>query len=94
MPFPQQTPRVFSKANIEAIPPGQMGVYGLFRQNQWVYVGSGDIRARLLSHLSGDNPCITKMQPTHWVDEVTSDYVNREKQLIAELTPSCNQRIG
>lgn len=94
MPFVQQTPRPFTKASVEALRPGQMGVYGLFRQSQWVYVGSGDIRARLLSHLGGDNPCITRMQPTLWVNEVTSDYVNREKELIAELDPPCNKRIG
>lgn len=94
MPFPEQTPRAFNKTNIEAIRPGQMGVYGLFRSKQWVYVGSGDIRERLLRHLGADNPCISKAQPTHWVDEVTAEYVEREKQLIAECKPSCNKKIG
>ena len=94
MPFPQQTPRTFTKANIEAITPGQMGCYGLFRQGVWVYVGRGDIRTRLLAHLNGDNPCITRERPTHWVDEVTSSDEAREKQLIVELSPVCNKKVG
>lgn len=97
MPFARQTPRVFNKANVEAINPGQIGVYGLFKRGVWVYIGKGDIRNRLLEHLNGDNPCIVKSQPTHWVDEVTSgDPSLREKELIIELSPNliCNERIG
>jgi hypothetical protein len=94
MPFPQQTPREFTKAGIEALNPGQMGCYGLFKTGTWIYVGKGDIRQRLLDHLNGDNPCITRQSPTHFVSEVTRDYDNREKQLIAELDPICNKRVG
>lgn len=95
MPFVQQTPRVFTRQNVEALNPNQFGVYGLFRQGVWVYVGKGDIRQRLLNHLNGDNPCISRERPTHWVDEVISgDPSEREKQLIQELTPVCNQRVG
>jgi len=94
MPFPDQTPRPFTKENILAITPGQMGVYGLFKQGTWVYVGKGDIRQRLLAHFNGDNFCINIQRPTHWVDVVCSDYETREKQLILELNPVCNQRIG
>ena len=95
MPFPQQQPRLFAKANIEALNPNQIGVYGLFRHGVWVYVGKADIRQRLLDHLNGDNPCITRENPTHWVDEVTSgDPSIRERQLITELQPVCNKRVG
>lgn len=95
MPFVQQRPREFTRANIEAIRPGLNGVYGLFKTNQWIYVGKGDIRQRLLEHLKGDNPCIAMMQPTHYVDEViTGDPSSRERQLILELKPACNQRAG
>jgi len=97
MPFPQQTPRTFIKENIEAINPGQIGVYGLFKEGSWVYVGKGDIRERLLDHLNGDNPCITWARPTHWFDEVTNvDPSLREKQLILELSPRllCNEKLG
>jgi hypothetical protein len=95
MPFVQQTPRIFNRQNVEALNPNQYGVYGLFKPGKWIYVGKGDIRQRLLAHLNGDNPCITQDAPTHWVDEVISgDPSSREKQLILELQPSCNQKVG
>jgi len=88
------TVRALTKAGIEVITPGQNGVYGLFRENRWVYVGRGDIRARLLDHLGGGNPCIAREVPTHWVAEVTTNDVAREKELILELQPACNQKVG
>ena len=94
MPFTEQTPRQFTRANIEAHKPEQMGCYGLSREREWVYVGKGDIRARLLDHLNGDNPCIMNRVPTHWVDAVTEDYDNLEEELILELNPTCNKRVG
>jgi hypothetical protein len=94
MAFQQQQPRFFNRPNVEALRPNQFGVYGLFRKGQWVYVGKGDIRQRLLDHLNRDNPCITREQPTHWMDEVTANMDEREKQLISELDPICNRRIG
>ena len=95
MPFPKQTPRAFTKANITAITAGQMGCYGLFRNKEgWIYVGQGDIRARLLAHLNGDNPCITSQSPTHWMDVVRADHIEEEKKLITEYDPPCNKKIG
>jgi len=96
MAFAQQTPRAFIKVNVEALNPNQYGVYGIFNQSKWIYVGKGDIRARLIAHLNGDNPCILGAGPTHWVDEVCVDPLmsNREKQLILELQPPCNQKVG
>ena len=95
MPFIQQTPRAFTRENVSALRPGQNGVYGLFKQDVWIYVGKGNIRQRLLDHLNGDNPCITRQAPTHWVDEVIQrDPSDKEKQLILELNPTCNQKLG
>lgn len=94
MPFPQQAPRAFTKVNVESLTPGQTGVYGIYRQDRWIYIGSGDIRERMLRHLNGDNPLITRWLPTGWVGEVTSNYVQREKDLILELSPLVNQRVG
>jgi hypothetical protein len=95
MPFPKQALRAFTRQNIEAVTPGQTGVYGLFRDSTWVYVGKGDVRERLLAHLDGDNPCITRQRPTHWVGElVNGDPTKREKELILECSPSCNVRVG
>ncbi len=94
MPFPNQTSRAFTHAAIETLYPGQMGVYGLFNQREWIYIGSGDIRQRLLDHLNGNTPCITSCKPTHWAGVVTDAYVAEEKRLILEYCPVCNQRVG
>jgi len=95
MSFVQQTPRDFTRENVEAIRPNLIGVYGLFRQDAWIYVGKGDIRKRLLDHLNNDNPAIAREKPTHWVDEIaTGDPSYREKALILELNPICNRRVG
>lgn len=94
MPFPKQTATAFTKTNVEKITTGQMGCYGLFKEGQWVYVGKGDIRERLLAHLNGDNACIARQKPTHWVDAVTKNMDAEEKALIRELSPSCNKRVG
>ncbi len=95
MPFIPQTPRVFTKTDVESLTPNQYGVYGIFRQGRWIYVGRGDIRQRLLTHLNGDNPSILLESPTHWVGEVlTGDPSIREKELILECSPCCNQKVG
>jgi len=94
MPFPAQTPRAFVKSNVEALNPSQYGCYGLLKNGIVIYVGKGDIRTRLLAHLNGDNGCISRRVPDQWVDEVTTDMDRREKQLILEFNPVCNQRVG
>jgi len=94
MAFPPQTPRLFTKAAIEVLNPNQNGVYGIFREGCWIYVGRGDIRARLLSHVAGNNPAITAQRPTHFVAAVTQNDVALERQLILELKPVANQKVG
>jgi hypothetical protein len=94
MAFPQQTPQLFNRAGIEALAPGQNGCYGIYKANLWIYVGKGDLRANLLAHFNGDNPDILKYGPTHFVTEVTSNMDAREKQLIVELRPVANKRVG
>jgi hypothetical protein len=98
MPFPQQRPRLFTRVNLEAITPRQYGCYGLFKVVNGalvcVYIGKGDIRQRLLDHLNGDNPCVTRNRPTHWMDVVTNNMDVVEKQLIFEHRPICNERVG
>ena len=94
MAFPEQESKPFTRVVVLALPERERGCYGLFKTNQWVYVGSGFIRARLLDHLNNDNPCITRKQPTHFVHEITQDYRQREKELIQELDPECNRQAG
>ena len=96
MPFPKQDPRPFTKAGIEWLGPNQNGCYGIFRSGQWIYVGKGDLRTRLLAHLNGNggSPCILKQAPTHYMTVLSTDMDNLEKQLILELSPVCNQKVG
>ncbi len=94
MSFPQETPREFNRTNVESIKRGQMGCYGLLRGKLWIYIGKGDIQERLLAHLNGDNECINRYRPTHWVDMLTSNYDQWERNLIREYDPICNERVG
>lgn len=100
MSFAAQKARPFTKESILLLEEGQYGCYGIFRAEEtgfieeWIYVGKGDIRDRMLRHFNGDNACILKGNPTHFVGEVTGDSNIREKQLIDELKPSCNQMVG
>lgn len=94
MPFPQQKGNPFTRDSVEKLSPNQTGVYGLYSDEKWIYIGSGNIRERLLAHLEGNNLCIAANGPTHWVAEITPDTVNREKQLIMEHRPICNQRAS
>jgi hypothetical protein len=94
MPFPAQTPRVFTRADIESLNLNQHGCYGIMSGSTMIYIGKGDIRARLLAHLNNDNPHITRNRPTHWVGSVTNNADDHEKALILEFNPTCNKRVG
>lgn len=89
--------RPYTRTDIEFLNPNQNGVYGIANTTHWVYVGKGDIRERMLAHYNGDNSCIVLKQPTRWTAEVFTDKSKvdaREKELILELTPSCNKKVG
>src|SRR2546421_6839329 len=90
--FPRQIPATFTRTDIEAIEvtPGYLGCYGLFKADVWVYVGCGDVRARLLAHLNGDDACISKLRPTRLVLAVASDTTALERRLLSEHQPVCN----
>jgi hypothetical protein len=93
MPF-ERGFRPYTRARVEALKPNQNGVYGLFRGNIAVYIGSGDIPSRLLAHLDGDNPCITREGPDQWADElIEGNPTKREGELIQEYQPVCNKVI-
>ncbi len=89
-----QKHRVYNRQDVEKLSSNQFGVYGLFKEGVWIYIGKGDIRQRLLDHLNGDNPYITLAQPDHWVAELTPNADAREKELIREYNPVCNKRVG
>jgi hypothetical protein len=97
MPFNSKYVYTFTDASIRTYAPNASGVYGLFTNNRWVYVGeSRDIQARLLQHLNGDNACINGWNPSSFIFELVSVLyrVQRQNQLILELVPACNQRLG
>ena len=94
MPFPQQNAKSFDKPSVEALPRDQKGCYGIWKAGAWVYIGKGDIRQRLLDHLNGDNPCITRERPTYFYTYVTANLDVEEKQLIREFRPLCNDKVG
>ncbi len=56
--FPPQVPMPFSREVVDDIDDGQVGCYGLFAgpgARECVYIGKGELRARMLGHLDGDN---------------------------------------
>lgn len=89
----------FNRDSIIANAPRASGVYALFTAGgqRWTYFGeSGNIEARLLEHLNGDNPCITRNAPNGFQFEAVPAYqrVARQNQLIANLVSLCNQQMG
>lgn len=94
---PGQSGFSFTRASILASAPAQSGVYAIYNPQSFIYFGEGqDIRARLLDHLNGDNPCILRHQPTGFVFETADAYlrVGRQDQLILQLGSLCNKRLG
>ena len=93
MPFPHPM-RPYTRENALTLNPNQNGVYGIFARGTAVYVGSGDLHERLLAHLGGDNPCITRHAPDTWTGFLVSgDPTRREGELIREYDPVCNRRV-
>ncbi len=93
MPFKYDM-RPYTREEISSINPDQNGLYGIFRDDKAVYIGSGDIRERMLAHIDGDNDCITKNTPNQWTGEVSKDDPTKsEGELIQEYNPICNKVI-
>ncbi len=85
----------FNEAWVRIYAPAGSGVYALFAQQRWLYIGEAeDIRAQLLRHLAGENPCIVQQAPTHFAFQSVpaSDRVARQGELIAEYQPACNEQ--
>jgi hypothetical protein len=95
MEFPAVTPRAFRRSTIEAYAPNLEGVYGLLRHGSFVYIGKGRIKERLLAHNAGDNPCITRQAPTHFVYSMPpiSEIDQVERKLIDHYHPPCNMDV-
>ncbi len=97
MPWANRNGYWFNVLSVNTNAPLQSGVYGLFKAQQWIYIGeSQDIRARLLQHLNGDNSCINREAPTEFSYELVpaGQRGARQNFLIRELDPVCNRRLG
>ena len=83
----------YSAASIFKHAPNASGVYAIFREGLWIYVGeTEDIRRRLLAHLAGENPCIARYLPTGFSFELwpAGERSERYNDLASELSPPCN----
>lgn len=89
MTFPPQKPQPFERAAVAGLRAGVVGCYGLFHRERWVYIGTGDIRSRLLAHLDGDRPWLADDEPTHWVVIETPEYETAARDLVVACAPSC-----
>ncbi|MGA3231108.1 MAG: hypothetical protein ABSD51_14280 [Candidatus Binatus sp.] len=98
MPFKNQNVYGFTASGIVSAPSAS-GVYGIYNQAAWIYIGeSGDIAARLGEHLVGtnSNPDIRKNAPTGFTYELVlaAQRVQRQDELIRELMPLANKKLG
>ncbi|MBA7586096.1 hypothetical protein ES708_28092 [subsurface metagenome] len=91
MPFSTEM-RPYTKESILRLNPNQNGVYGIFHNATAVYIGSGDIKYRMLAHINGDNPCIIENTSDQWTAFLVSgDPTKKEGELIQEYDPICNR---
>ena len=80
------------KLNCESImqnAPEASGIYGLFNA-LWIFVGEADnIRARLLQHLSEDDPSIRAYQPSGFAFELVPSQRRHQRmhEAIREVEP-------
>jgi hypothetical protein len=75
--------------------PRTAGVYALWRDERWIYVGeSANIFERLLEHLGDHDDCVARERPTGFGFELIEDPAGRQarrSELVHELAPVCNQ---
>jgi len=82
----------FERAVVTENIPDAPGIYALWKPDYWIYVGEcGDLRARLLAHLEGDDVHISSEAPTGCGFELLaseSERAARRTQLVRELMPA------
>lgn len=86
----------FSEEIVNKYAPNLSGVYLLSETDSEkgiVYVGKSiDIRNRLLQHPDPENSKLQSKNILYFAFEITSDYENREKELIEIYRPECNDK--
>lgn len=87
----------FTERDIVSCAPTTSGVYGIFNEAGYIFVGEAqDMEESLLAHLRGESAesyWIRSQNPTGFAFEPCYGRTRalREMQLIAELNPICNQ---
>jgi hypothetical protein len=98
MPFVPNDFHAWNRQTIINDTPAASGVYGIFREGLWIYVGeSADMQSRLVQHLTGDDSADIRAQaPIGFTFEqvAAAARMARQRQLIAELNPVCNRNRG
>lgn len=89
----------YDKTTVNSTAPADSGVYGIFRQNDWVYWGEAvNIRDRLVQHLDSDwreNPCIPNNHPTGFCFELVKQArVKLQDYYILMKGSLCNKKLG
>jgi excinuclease UvrABC nuclease subunit len=88
----------FNSNSVAANAPEASGVYALFNKGVWEYFGEAkNIRARLLVHLNNcHSESVILANPQWFAFELQPEAsrVARQNQLILELMPRCNKRLG
>ena len=70
-------------------------MYGLRREEEWVYIGQcPNIRKGLLKYLGGQMPYVLQSQPNTFVFEPCPPRkrVERQRELAQRYHPSCNKK--
>jgi hypothetical protein len=96
MPFQNCAGLMFKDSAIRREAPASSGVYGLSNARGWVYVGETDnIQVRLFEHLDGKRKLPADRCPTGFNFEICAahDRLARQRRLIQELRPSCNDAV-
>lgn len=92
--IPHEPAYAFEEESVLAYAPQRMGVYVIFKGNKWIYIGHGDIQARLIGHVHGDIPDIQSEGPSWFMFELYSSEdaaIAREKILVLSFRPLCNR---
>lgn len=85
-----------NRRNVLRNAPKDSGVYGLRRDERWIYVGqSPNIQKALLEYLSGHLPYVLQSQPNLFLFEVCTPQtrVQRQRDLAQQHQPLCNKRV-
>jgi len=75
--------------------PETSGLYGLRRDEEWIYVGQcPNIRKALLKYLAGQMPYVLQSQPNTFVFELCPpvNRVERQRELTQRYHPACNKK--